>query len=281
MKRNIIALALCAILFGCSSEKKTKSADTALINVEKEAAQTELVSKVIKTADMRFKVKDAVKTKLQISKIVADLEGTIVESTIQSTTIDQERVAYSVDSLQETTVFKAEGVIIARIPPAYLNIFSDLVTATAEQVDSARMQASNQSIEYLRNSLKTKIREDALNEAKNDAAKGSKSAEEIIAMKDGIVDRKINSMDVNERTKLSTVTLSFYQDKGVRKVIMANDDLRDNRPAFFNRLGLGLNSGWQMFKEFLLFVAHSWVFILIALIGFVSYKYFRSKQTQA
>lgn len=230
---------------------------------------------------MRFKVKDAVKTKLQISKIIADLDGAIVESTIPSTTINQERVAYSVDSLQETTVFKAEGVIIARVPPAYLNIFSDLVTATAEQVDSAKMQANDQSIAYLRNSLKTKNSEDALKAAKIGKGKASKSTEEMLAMKDAIVDKKINNLDINEKSKLSTVTLSFYQDKGVRKVIVANDNLSDNRPAFNKRLGMGFNSGWQMFQEFLLFIAHSWVFILIILIGLIAFKYFRNKPTQA
>lgn len=281
MKRNIIAMALCAVLFGCNSEKKSESADTVSVNTGQTTPQSELASKVIKTADMRFKVKDAVQTKLEISKIVADLEGSIVESSIQTTTLDQERVAYSADSLQETTVFKAEGLIIARVPPAYLNIFSDLIAAGAEQVDSARMQASDQSIAYLRNSLKTKNREEALKAAKILTSREAKSGQELIAMKDGIVDRKMDNLDLNQKSKLSTVTLSFYQDKGVRKVIVANDNLVDHRPGFFKQLSTGLNSGWQMFQEFLLLIARSWILILIAIIGFCGFKYFSTKRSQA
>ncbi|KLT65166.1 DUF4349 domain-containing protein [Pedobacter sp. BMA] len=281
MKRNIIAMALCAILFGCNSEKKSESSDTVSVNNERTTAQSELVSKVIKTADMRFKVKDAVQTKLDISKIVSNLEGSIVESSIQTTTLDQERVAYSADSLQETTVFKAEGVIIARIPPAYLNVFSDLVAARAEQIDSAKMQANDQSIAYLRNSLKTKNREEALKAAKALASKEAKLSQELVDMKDGIVDRKMDNLDLNQKTKLSTVTLSFYQDKGVRKVIVANDNLVDHRPGFFKRLSTGLNSGWQMFQEFLLLIARSWILIVIGIIVFFGFKHFNTKRSRA
>ncbi|PWS27165.1 DUF4349 domain-containing protein [Pedobacter yonginense] len=281
MKRNIIALALCAILFGCNSEKKSESADIVSANDEQETAQNELARKVIKTADMRFKVKDAVKTKLEISKIVADLDGSIVESTIQSTILNRERVAYTTDSLQETTVFKSEGVIIAKIPPTYLNIFSDLLAKSAEQVDSAKMQADDQSIEYLRNRLKTKNREEGLNVEKQIAAKNAKSANEVIQMKDEIVDRKMDNLNINDKSKLSTVTLSFYQDKGVRKVIVANDNLSANRPAFFNRLGMGLNSGWQMFQEVVLFLASSWVLILLGLMAFIGFKVYKRKHSQA
>ncbi|WP_316798628.1 DUF4349 domain-containing protein [Pedobacter frigidisoli] len=281
MKRNIIAMALCAILFGCNSEKKSESSDTISVNNERTTAQSELVSKVIKTADMRFKVKDAVQTKLEISKIVSNLEGSIVESSIQTTTLDQERVAYSADSLQETTVFKAEGVIIARVPPAYLNVFSDLVAARAEQIDSAKMQANDQSIAYLRNSLKTKNREEALKAAKALASKEAKSSQELVDMKDGIVDRKMDNLDLNQKTKLSTVMLSFYQDKGVRKVIVANDNLVDHRPGFLKRLSTGLNSGWQMFQEFLLLIARSWILIVIGIIVFFGFKHFSTKRSRA
>lgn len=281
MKRNIIAMALCAILFGCNSEKKSESSDTVSVNNERTTAQSELVSKVIKTADMRFKVKDAVQTKLEISKIVSNLEGSIVESSIQTTTLDQERVAYSADSLQETTVFKAEGVIIARVPPAYLNVFSDLVAARAEQIDSAKMQANDQSIAYLRNSLKTKNREEALKAAKALASKEAKSSQELVDMKDGIVDRKMDNLDLNQKTKLSTVMLSFYQDKGVRKVIVANDNLVDHRPGFLKRLSTGLNSGWQMFQEFLLLIARSWILIVIGIIVFFGFKHFSTKRSRA
>jgi len=87
MKRIIIAMAVAACLFGCqNAEKKYGSvASTEEISSGESADSTSTVApKIIKTADMRFRVKDVQNTKEKLSQTIKAQGGTVAEFSIQS-----------------------------------------------------------------------------------------------------------------------------------------------------------------------------------------------------
>jgi hypothetical protein len=251
MKRNIIAIAIILTIFGCQNEnKKYASADAVdTQELNKESADTTAAEKIIKTADMRFRVKDVQNTKEQLSKTIKAQGGTVAEFSIESTIQETDKVKQSTDSLKEITSYRTQGYLVAKVPSEKLDEFTNTIAKMAVFVDNQSMKMDDQSIAYLSNKLKAQNRVDAIEKINKVASKKSANVESSLYIKDDYVDRKIENMQIDSRVKFSTITLNFYQDNTVKTMIVANDNLYDYRPAFINRLWLGIVNGWTILKK--------------------------------
>jgi len=276
MKRNIIAIAIVLTIFGCQkSNEKYASADTAVLEpLSKESADSTAAEKIIKTADMRFRVKDVQQTKEQLSKTIKAEGGTVAEFSIESTIQETDKVKQSTDSLKEITSYRTQGYLVAKVPSEKLDEFTNTIARMAVFVDHQSMKMDDQSIAYLANKLKAQNRVDAIEKINKVASKKSANVESSLYIKDDYVDRKIENMQIDSRVKFSTITLNFYQDNTVKTMIVANDNLYDYRPAFVNRLWLGIVNGWTIFKEIIIAISNLWMLILVGFAIFFTIKYF-------
>lgn len=283
MKRNIIAIAIVLTIFGCQNEnKKYASADAVdTQELSKEASDSTAAEKIIKTADMRFRVKDVQNTKEQLSKTIKAEGGTVAEFSIESTIQETDKVKQSTDSLKEITSYRTQGYLVAKVPSEKLDEFTNTIARMAVFVDHQSMKMDDQSIAYLANKLKAQNRVDAIEKINKVASKKSANVESSLYIKDDYVDKKIENMQIDSRVKFSTITLNFYQDNTVKTMIVANDNLYDYRPAFVNRLWLGIVNGWTIFKEIIIAISNLWMLILVGFAVFFTIKYFirRNKLT--
>jgi len=281
MKRNIIAIAIVLALFGCNAEKK----DYASTDKESMADTTVTVElpaeKIIKTADMRFRVKDVQNTKEQLSKAIKAEGGTVAEFSIESSIQETDKVKQSTDSLKEITSYRTQGYLVAKVPSEKLDEFTNTIAKMAIFVDNQSMKMDDQSIAYLSNKLKAQNRVDAIEKINKVASKKSANVESSLYIKDDYVDKRIENMQIDSRVKFSTITLNFYQDNTVKTMIVANDNLYDYRPAFINRLWLGIVNGWTIFKEIIIAISNLWMLILIGIAVFFTIKYFIRKNKLA
>jgi Domain of unknown function (DUF4349) len=283
MKRNIIAIAIVLTIFGCQNEnKKYASADTvALEPLSKESADSTAAEKIIKTADMRFRVKDVQHTKEQLSKTIKAEGGTVAEFSIESTIQETDKVKQSTDSLKEITSYRTQGYLVAKVPSDKLDEFTNTIAKMAVFVDNQSMKMDDQSIAYLANKLKAQNRIDAIEKINKVATKKSANVESSLYIKDDYVDKRIENMQIDNRVKFSTITLNFYQDNTVKTMIVANDNLYDYRPAFINRLWLGIVNGWTIFKEIIIAISNLWMLIVVGFAIFLAIKYFIRKNKLA
>jgi len=281
MKKYLVCIAIIGMMFGCSSDRKdyagesnrSETADTANTN------DTSATPKIIKTADMRFRVKDVQQTKEQLSSIIKAQGGTMAEFAINSSIQESDKVKYSADSLKEITSYRKEGLVIAKIPSEKLDDFTNTVARMAVFVDNQAMKMDDQSITYLANKLKAQNRVDAVKTINKTAKRQGNNVETSLYIKDDYVDKKIENMNIDNRVKFSTITLNFYQDNTVKTLIVGNDNLYDYRPGFFQRLGLSIVAGWSFLKEFILGVSTLWPFLAIGLGVFFGIKaYLRRKK---
>jgi hypothetical protein len=269
MKKYLLSIAIIAIVYGCQSEKKEYASSEDLNTTEQVVANdTTATPKIVKTADMRFRVKDVQQTKSQLSEIIKSQGGTVAEFSINSTIQKSDKVKYTADSLKEITSYRKEGLLIAKIPSDKLDEFTNTVAKIAVFVDNQSMKMDDQSITYLANKLKAQNRAEVLNTISKTAKRKGNNVEASLYIKDDYIDKKIENMDIDNRVKFSTITLNFYQDNTVKTLIVGNDNLYDYRPGFFQRLGLNVVDGWVYFKEFILAISHLW---MLAILGFAVY----------
>jgi hypothetical protein len=283
MKRNIIAIAIVLTIFGCQNEnKKYAGADTVELEpLSKESADSTAVEKIIKTADMRFRVKNVQNTKEQLSKTIKAEGGTVAEFSIESTIQETDKVKQSTDSLKEITSYRTQGYLVAKVPSEKLDEFTNTIAKMAVFVDNQSMKMDDQSIAYLSNKLKAQNRVDAIEKINKVATKKSANVESSLYIKDDYVDKRIENMQIDSRVKFSTITLNFYQDNTVKTMIVANDNLYDYRPAFINRLWLGIVNGWTIFKEIIIAISNLWMLVLVGIVVFFTIKYFIRKNKLA
>ena len=131
MKRYLICAAIAIVMFGCNSNKGEYASSESLNKVEAmdsaSTADTIATPKIIKTADMRFRVKDVQQTKEQLTSTIKAQGGTVAEFSINSYIQESNKVRYSVDSLKEITSYRKEGMLVAKIPSEKLDDFINTI----------------------------------------------------------------------------------------------------------------------------------------------------------
>lgn len=273
-----MAFAMVIALFGCNSEKKemnyAESADTTSV----EQAGPATVDKVIKTADLRFRVKDAWKTKREISEQIKQYGGTLVEALVESKIEKTEKIRYAADSLAEVTIYSTEGRVVARIPPTNLDQFTNDITVHADFIDQQSLLLDDKTIDYQINRAKQQNRAEAINSVAKQEIEDHDNIKKSAALKDEYVNKMADNLWINNKAKLSTITISFYQARTVKKTIVANDDLSSYRPGFFSRLNQGLNNGWLVLREFIFILANLWTVLAAGLMIYIGIRYYKKNK---
>ena len=276
MKIKITIIGLIAILFAsCNADRRFESAEyAATAELTDSAASEAIAEKMIKTADMRFRVKDVQRTKEDIGKLIRAEGGLLMEVAINSSVENTEKVKYSADSLKEITSYRKDGYMVARIPSDKLDDFTNNIANAAVFVDSQSLKMEDKTLSYLANKLKSDNAKEAVKQIKKASVKNGGNVETSLYIKDGDVDRKIDNINIDNLVRYSTITLSFYQDNTIKTMIVANDNLYDHKPGFFRRLGLNLLDGLNYFKEFLLLLANFWMFFALGIAAYFGISYY-------
>ncbi len=276
MKTKFTIIAFIAILFAsCNADHKSERGDyAATTELTDSAASDAIEEKMIKTADMRFRVKDVQRTKEDLSKILKLDGGLVMEVAINSSIQNTEKVKFSADSLKEITSYRKDGYIVAKIPSNKLDEFTNKVANAAVFVDNQSLKMEDRTLSYLANQLKSENAKEAVKQIKKASVKKGGNVESSLYIKDNDVDRKIENISIDNQVRFSTITLSFYQDNTIKTIIVANDNLYDYKPGFFRRLGLNLMDGLNYFKEFFLFLANFWMFFALGVAAYFGISYY-------
>jgi hypothetical protein len=282
MKKYLIYCVFAMTAFGCNQASKNAESSTDILN-KIENGDAIMESKIIKTADMKFRVKDVQSTKEKISAILKTEGGAIGEVSINSNIQNTEKVKYSADSLLELTAYRTEGVIMARVPSEKLDDFTNQVARMAVFVDHQSLKFDDQSLSYLTSELKSINRAEAVaqiekKDSKKKEAIASKDVSKSLALKDEYVEQKVKNMSIDSRVQYSDVTLNFYQDHTVKQIVVGNDNLSDYRPPFFQRVVINLQGGWFIFKELILMLLNIWSILVLIAAGYFVYRYYKRQR---
>lgn len=280
----VIVLASVTMLVACSRSKlydeKEMSADTVGVPVADQNSPEETKSanqvKLVKTADMKFKVKDVRQTGDSIATLTARYGGLVMNHQMGSVVEAKEVIHLSNDSLRKISVLSTTADMTVSIPSQHLEAFMNRVGRMTVQIDSSKMLVEDKTLDYLSADLKTKNRKDWVAQKKTgDGARDN--ADAVLATKDNMVDSRINNQRTNAAAKYSVLALSFYQSKLITKETVANDDPSAYHPSFFSQLSLSLQNGWYVFSNIVFAVANLWAFLLVAVALWVGYRVYRKK----
>jgi hypothetical protein len=274
MKTRILLIMLSAIalLAACKGKNYSSSADSAMVGTDAELNK----SKLVKTADVSFKVKNVRQTGEAIANLTTQYNGMVMHHQMQSTVKQSDNVHLSNDSLLLISAFTTTADMTVKVPSEKLEDFINQVDHMGIYINASMMDVEDRSFNYLSTKLKAENRKEFVNDQK--AGKIIiKHPDEVLGIKDDIVDKKINNLKTDEEVSYSMIKLSFYQSDTILKEVVANDN-----PAAYNlpvlpRIALAFASGCGIFMDLLVGLINLWVFIFAGLAIWACYRYYKRK----
>jgi hypothetical protein len=285
MKIKILpALAVGVLLLGACKGSSSKyeainnssSADSASVDSKAADTSTAVQAKLVKTADMRFKVKNVQQTGEKIAALTLQNNGMVMHHQMESSIQSSHDFRLSDDSVRRVSAFTTNADMTIKIPSEKLLGFMTEVAHMGMYVTYSKMDIEDKSLDFLSSKLKFNSRKELVEQQK----KGKvtiKNPLNVLLLKDDMVDGQIDNLKIDAAVKYSVITLNFYQNNNIVKEVIANDDPGAYELPFANRLAASLANGWYLFTTLFLGVANLWAFILAAIGLWILVKYYKRK----
>jgi hypothetical protein len=293
-KLGALTLVIIALLFSCkkadnSSYKETEnmkvSADSTAVSSSAAVVDKNSKQKFIRTADIKFKVKNVVKSTYAIENATQKFGGFVTYTNLQSNIHDQIKSKISQDSTLETTKYTVENNITIRVPNTQLDTVIKTIAKQIDFLDFRVIKADDVSLKMLANQLSqkrssgTEKRIEKAIDSKGKKINDVMEAENTLAnQKEANDNRTVENLSLQDQINFSTITLQLYQNETIRQEKMASE--KDSN-AYKPHLGLqildSLKSGWYILEAIFVFIINLWPFILIGFGGYFIYKKYVKK----
>jgi len=280
---------LAASIFSCkenrgkeesiSESSEVSSEDAKAISSSAAVVDKNSDRKFIRTADLRFKVKNVAQSTYSIENTVAKFGGFVTSTELRSNVVNTSQTKKSSDSIVETTRFIVENNMVIRVPNTLLDTTLKTIARQIDYLDYRIIKADDVSLKLLSNDLSQKRNQQ--NQARvEDAIKNrGKKLGETVDAEDRVYnsqtqsdEAKISNLSMKDQVNFSTLSLSLYQKEAIKRETIANSESDEFRTNIGVRLVDGLKTGWHILEEIIVFIVHLWAFILIGFAGWFIYK---------
>ena len=291
-KRCLILLGVITVIISCKKSEAPSeeladakmSADTISSSaaVEKEGS----TRKFIRTADIKFKVKNVTQSTYKIENITNKFDGFVTYTNLQSTIIDEFETKISLDSTLQTIRYNVENDITIRVPNKRLDTVIKSIAKQIDFLDYRIIKADDVSLKMLSNQLSQT--RGASNEKRIEKAidtKGKKindimEAENTLANKKEQNDNaKLENLSIEDQVNFSTLTIKIYQNESVKQDIIASTkDSNYYKPNIGIRILDSLKSGWYVLLNLIVLLFEIWWLLLLSIGGYFLYKKYNKKE---
>ena len=225
----------------------------------------------ILTADLRYEVKDVRTATLQTEAVIAQFDGWVTHTHLQSEVTRTLNTPVSADSSLEEKFYVVRNYMVLRVPNQNLDTTLKVLSRMIDYLDYRTIDAEDVSLRMMFEALRQK-RNDEFNRRIGNAVdeKGNKlnqiaDAEERRLNAQERADEALrNRLAIADKVQYSTISLNIYQRETVRRTMVPNyKNIDAYRPGFFSRLGDAFVSGWNGFLQLLVGLATLWPLLLV------------------
>ena len=290
---GLTSLVLIILFFSCKKfdpatsenlEDQQTTTDSTAVSSSAAVEKKDGKQKFIRTADIKFKVKNVVKSTYAIENTTQKFGGFVTYTSLQSTISDQVKTKISQDSTLETTKYTVQNDITIRVPNTQLDTVIKIIAKQIDFLDFRLIKADDVSLKLLSNQLSqkrntvTQKRVEKAIDAKGKKINDVMEAENALANQKEANDNSIiEKLSLEDQINFSTITLQLYQNETIKQEIIASEKDSD---AYKPNLGIqiidSLKNGWYILETIFVFLINLWPFLLIGFGGFFLYKkYFK------
>ncbi|WP_293890202.1 DUF4349 domain-containing protein [Flavobacterium sp.] len=295
--KNTTKLGLALLLFGFAfackqadglenSSAEAAADGNAVISSNAAVEKKESNRKFVRTADLKFKVKNVAKSTYAIESIVAKNGGFITFTDLKSNINEKSETKISQDSTLETTRFTVDNTITLRVPNTQLDTVLKSMVKEVAFLDSRLIKADDVALQLLSNKMTQKRLASHQKRLEKGIDTKGKKLNDITNAEDKVLGRETESdetvlqnLSLEDQVNYSTVTLYLYQRESVLQEIVANEkSINAYRPHIGLQIWDSLKTGWFMFEAIIAFIVQLWALLLLAVLGIFTYRKFVKKQ---
>ena len=291
-----LAILILGIAYSCKQAEESENAtstadyatatDSASVISSSAAVQPKNSNrKFVRTADIKFKVKNVAKSTYAIENVTNKFGGFVTYTNLESHINQKEETRVSQDSILETTKFTVDNNITIRVPNTKLDTVIKSIAKEIDFLDSRLIKADDVNLQMLSNKLTQKRSESTEKRIANSIdTKGKKLnqvmvAEETLDSKKEANDNKtIENLSLNDQVNFSTLTINLYQRESIKHELYPSEKSINNyRPNLGLQIWDSLKTGWFMLENIIAFIVQLWAIFLILFLGWIGYKKFLKK----
>ncbi len=273
-----------------------------------EILEGDTARKLIRTAELQFRVKDVADATVRIEEITRQNKGFVVRTQLQSHVSHTTTTPLSADSVLESAHYTVNSRIIIRLPAERLDSTLRALAGLIDFLDYRHINVRDVELELKANQLKQKRHRTAAaprprRTAKAQEESGEKGVAETTSpftvgvlastpTQSGQTDAReqqlrfltradeaeLANLTLEDQIRYSTITLNIYQRNDIRRTVLADErNIKEYRPGPGARIGESFITGWGVLITIVEFLAKLWgVFLLgaIAYSGVLIYRRF-------
>jgi hypothetical protein len=238
--------------------------------------------KFLRTASLKFRAKDAIRTTYAIEDFVSRFGGFVATTQLNSNIDRQTTIAVSEDSSLETTWYTIANTMTLRVPNTKLDSTLKAIAPLVDFLDYRTVSADDIALTMLANELTQRRIGQHEQRLKNAIDNRGRKLEETTTAEENVLSReeqidnaKISNLSLLDQVAYSTINLSIYQRQSFRREIIPNDsNIKEYEPGLGTRLIDGLEIGWAAFAAVIVFLAKFWALIVVLVVLFLLYRRF-------
>ena len=241
--------------------------------------------KMIRTANIKFKVKDVIKATYSIENIVVKHNGFVENTNLASQINYTKETPVKEDSTLLTTYYTVSNTLVLRVPNIQLDTTLKEIAQFVEFMDYRIINARDVTLDLLSKRLEQNrlARYDSRMtnaiDSKGTRLNDVSNAENNLLDKQAQADEaKLANLQILDKIKFSTITLFLYQNQNIKyEVITKEKNIKPYSKSFGTRFIDALKFGWTIIVEFFLFLVNIWSIILIGVLVLWSVRYFKKR----
>jgi len=249
-------------------------------------SKKDTLRKFVRTADLKFKVKNVYQSTIEIENITAKNDGFVTYTNLSSTIDNVTTTPVSTDSSVETTYFTVINNIILRVPNYNLDSTIRGMAHLITYLDFRIIKANDVSLTLAANNMAQHRINNTTQKLNNIADKKNLPVGELSNVQQNIEDKqaqldqvKYDKMKLMDEVKFSTVNINIYQRQTLKREMVCNEkSIKPFEPSFGTKLVDALVFSWEILLAIFLFFVRIWFILLIILVGIiVCRRFFRRK----
>jgi hypothetical protein len=241
--------------------------------------------KFVRTADIKFKVKNVAKSTTIIEDATTKFGGFVTYTNLQSHINEEDKTKVSPDSTLVTTKYTVDNNITIRVPNTQLDT---VVKSIAKQIDFLNfrvIKADDVTLQMLSNKMAQKRSTATEKRIATAIDQKGKKLNQMMDAEENLDTKKeqnnvktIENLSLQDQVNFSTLTLQIYQDQTIKQEMVANEKSTNAyRPNIGLQIWEGLKTGWFILESIISFVVVLWPFALMAFLGYLGYKKYLKK----
>jgi hypothetical protein len=239
--------------------------------------------KFVRTADIKFKVKNVAKSTYAIEDATSKFGGFVTYTNLESNIFSEEKTKISPDSTLITTKYKVENNITIRVPNTKLDTVIKTIAKQIHFLNYRIIKADDVSLQMLSNEMDQKRSNSAEKRLENAIDSKGKKLKEITNAEENLNDKKeqydaskLQKLSLNDQVNFSTITLNMYQEESISQEMIANEkSINSYRPNIGLQIIDSLKTGWFILENIISFIVLLWPFLLFGFLAFLGYKKFK------